>query len=108
MWGKDGKCHICIPQHGVVNKEANLALTIFAPSLLLSFVTILRLICRENLCRSIFPSSGGSCICHCDMFKNVQNPRHALRKKFLQSHVHLISLILTPESKLERTGRVTL
>ena len=26
-WGKDGKCHICIPQYRVVNKEANLAFT---------------------------------------------------------------------------------
>ena len=81
MWGKDGKCYICIPQHGVVNKEANLALTIFAPSLLLSFVTILRLIYRENLCRSIFSSSGGSCICHCDMLKKRSKSPSRIEEK---------------------------
>ena len=44
MWGKDGKFHIYIPKHGVVNKETNLA---FASYLILSIVTILRYICRE-------------------------------------------------------------
>ena len=38
MWGKDGKFHIYIPKHWVVNKETNLA---FESHLLLSFVTIL-------------------------------------------------------------------
>ena len=54
MCGKDGKCPICIPQHGVVNNEANLAFTIFAPYLLPNFVTVLRLICREKICEDQF------------------------------------------------------
>ena len=54
--------------------------TILTRQLCHNFATYLP---RENLCRLIFSSSGGFCICRWDMFKNVKNPCHALRKTFL-------------------------
>ena len=54
--------------------------TIFTPQLCYNFATYLP---RENLCRFIFSSGGGFCICRRDMFKNVENPCHVMRKTFL-------------------------
>ena len=44
-------------KHGVVNLEANVALTIFSPDLLLIYCTFATYLQRENLSKSFFPSS---------------------------------------------------
>ena len=44
-------------KHGVANMEANVAFTIFAPDLLLSYCIFATYLPRANLSKSIFPSS---------------------------------------------------
>ena len=44
-------------KHGVVNLEANVALTILSPDLLLIYFTFATYLQRENLSKSFFPSS---------------------------------------------------
>ena len=51
MQGKNGKCHVCIPkteEGGEFVYKANVAFTVFAPDLLLSFYGFATYLKREN------------------------------------------------------------